>query len=49
LWVVHEKLQGLTLTIEALGDKSPDLMAKLQSEVKVVLEDVNQMVEASLF
>ena len=25
------------------------MMAKLQSEVKVVLEDVNQMVEASLF
>jgi len=47
---IQKKLQGLTLILEASsGDKSPDLMAKLQSEVKALLEDVNQMVEASLF
>ncbi|CAJ1946707.1 unnamed protein product [Sphenostylis stenocarpa] len=46
---IQKKLQGLTLILETSGDKSPDLMAKLQSEVKALLEDVNQMVEASLF
>ncbi|XP_047156565.1 uncharacterized protein LOC124827532 [Vigna umbellata] len=46
---IQKKLQGLTLILEASGDKSPDLMAKLHSEVKALLEDVNQMVEASLF
>ncbi|KAK7365172.1 hypothetical protein VNO80_14024 [Phaseolus coccineus] len=46
---IQKKLQGLTLVLEASGDKSPDLMAKLQREVKALLEDVNQMVEASLF
>jgi len=46
---IQKKLQGLTLILEASGDKSPDLMAELQREVKALLEDVNQMVEASLF
>lgn len=48
---IQQKLQGMTLMLEEAsgGGKSPDMMAKLESEMKALLEDVNKMVEASLF
>ncbi|KAG4390603.1 hypothetical protein GLYMA_05G006200v4 [Glycine max] len=46
---IQQKLQGMTLMLEASGGKSPDMMAKVESEMKALLEDVNKMVEASLF
>ncbi|TKY50439.1 Serine/threonine-protein kinase ATM [Spatholobus suberectus] len=46
---IQQKLQGLTILLEASGGKFPDMMAKLEGEMKALLEDVNKMVEASLF
>ncbi|XP_020234712.1 uncharacterized protein LOC109814650 [Cajanus cajan] len=46
---IQQKLRGLTLILDASGGgKSPDMMAKLQSEMKALLEDVNKMVEGPL-
>ncbi|KAL2335702.1 hypothetical protein Fmac_016915 [Flemingia macrophylla] len=46
---IQQKLQGLSLILEASGGgKSPDMMAKLESEMKALLEDVNKMVEGAL-
>ncbi|RDX62607.1 Serine/threonine-protein kinase ATM, partial [Mucuna pruriens] len=48
LLFIKHKLQGITSMLEESGDKSPDMMAKLESEMKALLEDVNKMIEASL-
>ncbi|KAK7316451.1 hypothetical protein VNO77_35494 [Canavalia gladiata] len=45
---IKQKLQGLTSILEASGGKSPDMITKLEREMKALLEDVNKMVESSL-
>ncbi|CAJ1781131.1 unnamed protein product [Sphenostylis stenocarpa] len=44
---IKQKLQGLTSMLEASDAKSSDIKAKLESEMKGLLEDVNKMVESS--
>ncbi|XP_047164512.1 PWWP domain-containing protein 3-like [Vigna umbellata] len=44
---IKQKLQGLTLILEASDAKSSDIKTKLESEMKGLLEDVNKMVESS--
>ncbi|ESW12953.1 hypothetical protein PHAVU_008G155500 [Phaseolus vulgaris] len=44
---IKQKLQGLTLILEASDAKSSDIKKKLESEMKGLLEDVNKMVESS--
>ncbi|KAI5442361.1 hypothetical protein KIW84_011438 [Lathyrus oleraceus] len=44
---IKEKLQGLVTMLDSSDDKSPDFKTKIESEVKGLLEDVNNMVESS--
>ncbi|XP_027359008.1 serine/threonine-protein kinase ATM [Abrus precatorius] len=44
---IKQKLQGLTSMLASSGDKSHDMLTKLESEMKALLEDVNKMVESS--
>ncbi|XP_061353298.1 PWWP domain-containing protein 3-like isoform X2 [Gastrolobium bilobum] len=44
---IKQKLQGLTSMLEASDGKSLDMNAKLEREMKGLLEDVNKMVESS--
>ncbi|KAG5107838.1 hypothetical protein JHK84_044745 [Glycine max] len=44
---IKQKLQCLTSMLEASDAKLPDIKAKLESEMKRLLEDVNKMVESS--
>ncbi|RDX79789.1 Serine/threonine-protein kinase ATM, partial [Mucuna pruriens] len=41
---IKQKLQGLTLMLEASDAKSPVIKTKLESEMKGLLEDVNKMI-----
>jgi len=47
LIVIKDKLQGLVSMLESSDDKSPDFKTKVESEVKGLLEDVNNMVEST--
>lgn len=47
LIVIQQKLQGLVSMLESSDDKSPDFKTKVESEVKGLLEDVNNMVEST--
>jgi len=47
LIVIKHKLQGLVSMLESSDDKSPDFKTKVESEVKGLLEDVNNMVEST--
>lgn len=47
LIIIQQKLQGLVSMVESSDDKSPDFKTKVESEVKGLLEDVNNMVEST--
>ncbi|KAK7271668.1 hypothetical protein RJT34_27754 [Clitoria ternatea] len=43
---IKQKLHGLTSMLESSDGKSPDMITKLEGEMKALLEDVNKMVES---